>query len=168
MWCLCLVCVSGQHGTNTSCMENWHPSCYTSIVFAHIKIILQKLNTTLITLISLQIGSSLYDEEGAKIVQSLMDKAKKNNVKIHLPVDFITGDKFAEDAKVGEADVKSGIPAGSMVNPSSSRSSTFEHIIIHLSIHLFVFELIVIHLSIHLFEFELMIYLTTCLSLSSL
>ena len=108
-------------------------------------------------LISLQIGSSLYDEEGAKIVQSLMDKAKKNNVKIHLPVDFITGDKFAEDAKVGEADVKSGIPAGSMVSLSSCLSSTFEHIVIRLSIHLFVFELIVIHLSIHLFVFGLIV-----------
>ena len=44
-----------------------------------------------------------------------MDKAKKNNVQIHLPVDFITGDKFAEDAAVGEADVSKGIPAGWMV-----------------------------------------------------
>ena len=39
----------------------------------------------------LQIGASLYDEDGAKIVQSLMDKAKAKNVQIHLPVDFVTG-----------------------------------------------------------------------------
>ena len=45
-----------------------------------------------------------------------MDKAKANNVQIHLPVDFVTGDKFAEDAKVGAATVKSGIPAGYMVS----------------------------------------------------
>ena len=31
------------------------------------------------------IGGSLYDEEGAAIVPQLMEKAKANNVKIHLP-----------------------------------------------------------------------------------
>ena len=46
------------------------------------------------------IGGSLYDEEGAAIVPQLMEKAKANNVKIHLPVDWITADKFAPDAKV--------------------------------------------------------------------
>ena len=52
----------------------------------------------------------MYDEEGAKIVQELVEKAKANNVKIHLPSDFVTGDKFAEDANVGEATLESGIP----------------------------------------------------------
>lgn len=47
-----------------------------------------------------QIGSSLYDPEGAKIVQKLLEKAKANNVQIHLPVDFVTGDKFDENAQV--------------------------------------------------------------------
>lgn len=61
-----------------------------------------------------QIGNSLFDEEGAKIVPNLMAKAKKNNVQIHLPVDFITGDKFDEKAQVGEADGKCGIPDGWM------------------------------------------------------
>ena len=50
--------------------------------------------------ILLQIGNSLYDGEGAKIVAKLLEKAAKNNVKVHLPVDFITADKFAEDAQV--------------------------------------------------------------------
>ncbi|GAB1601580.1 phosphoglycerate kinase-like [Argonauta hians] len=63
---------------------------------------------------NMSIGNSLFDEEGSKIVQGLMDKAKKNNVEIVLPVDFVTGDKFAEDAKVGQATVESGIPAGAM------------------------------------------------------
>lgn len=51
-------------------------------------------------MIYFQIGNSLYDEEGAKIVDKLLCKAKAKNVKIYLPVDFITGDKFAEDATV--------------------------------------------------------------------
>lgn len=61
-----------------------------------------------------QIGDSLYDEEGAKIVQKLIDKAKANNVQMHLPVDFVTADKFAEDATVGTASLEAGIPAGWM------------------------------------------------------
>lgn len=49
------------------------------------------------------IGTSLFDEEGAAIVPQLMEKAKANNVKIHLPVDFVTANKFAPDAEVNEA-----------------------------------------------------------------
>lgn len=67
-----------------------------------------------ISVICFQIGNSLYDEEGAKIVENLVQKAKKNNVQIHLPVDFVTADKFAEDAAMGTATVESGIPAGWM------------------------------------------------------
>lgn len=56
--------------------------------------------TFLKVLNGMKIGASLYDEEGAKIVQALVDKAKKNNVQLHLPVDFVTADKFAENATV--------------------------------------------------------------------
>lgn len=59
---------------------------------------------------NMAIGNSLYDEEGAKIVGRLLEKAAKNNVTIHLPVDFVTADKFAEDAQIGVADVAAGIP----------------------------------------------------------
>ena len=48
------------------------------------------------------------------MLKGALEKAKKNNVQLHLPVDFVTGDKFGEDAKVGEATVEGGIPAGSM------------------------------------------------------
>ena len=44
-----------------------------------------------------------------------MDKAKTNNVQIHLPVDFVTGDQFSADAKVGTATVESGIGPNEMV-----------------------------------------------------
>lgn len=55
-------------------------------------------------------------------MNDLLSKAEKNNVKIHLPVDFVTADKFAEDAAVGTADIASGIPDGWMgldVGPKS-------------------------------------------------
>jgi phosphoglycerate kinase len=60
------------------------------------------------------IGGSLYDEEGAKIVNKLVEKAKANNVQLHFPVDFVTANKFAEDAETGEATVEAGIPDGWM------------------------------------------------------
>lgn len=68
------------------------------------------------------IGASLFDADGAQIVQKLMDKAAKNKVKIHLPVDFVTGDKFDENAQVGAATVEEGIPEGWMgldIGPNS-------------------------------------------------
>ena len=65
--------------------------------------------------LSLQIGTSLYDEEGAGIVKDLMAKANKNGVKITLPVDFVTAEKFDEKAATGTATVAAGIPAGWMV-----------------------------------------------------
>jgi len=41
----------------------------------------------------MSIGNSLYDEDGAKIVEKLVEKAKSKNVKLHFPIDFITADK---------------------------------------------------------------------------
>ncbi|XP_022092796.1 phosphoglycerate kinase-like [Acanthaster planci] len=68
--------------------------------------------TFLKVLNGMEIGSSLFDEDGSKIVGELMQKAERKGVAIHLPTDFITGDKFAEHAQVGSATVESGIPAG--------------------------------------------------------
>ncbi|KAL0994447.1 hypothetical protein UPYG_G00122390 [Umbra pygmaea] len=70
--------------------------------------------TFLKVLNNMEIGTSLYDEEGAKIVKELMAKAEKNKVKINLPVDFVTADKFDEHAQTGTATVANGIPAGWM------------------------------------------------------
>jgi phosphoglycerate kinase len=66
------------------------------------------------TLENVKIGNSLFDEAGSKTVGDLVEKAKKNNVKIVLPVDYITADKFAKDAKTGTATDEEGIPDGWM------------------------------------------------------
>ncbi|KAF8568461.1 hypothetical protein P879_00842 [Paragonimus westermani] len=66
--------------------------------------------TFLKKLYNMKIGKSLYDEPGAATVDEVMQLAKTKNVQIHLPVDFITGDKLADDAKTGSATVESGIP----------------------------------------------------------
>ncbi|MCF7676382.1 MAG: phosphoglycerate kinase [Akkermansiaceae bacterium] len=60
----------------------------------------------------MEIGASLFDAEGAKIVQELADKAKAKGVNIHLPVDFVCGDKFAPDAAISTA--TDSIPEGVM------------------------------------------------------
>jgi len=64
------------------------------------------------TLEGVKIGNSLFDEAGSKTVKDLVEKAKKNNVKLVLPVDYVTADKFAADAKVGYATDEEGIPDG--------------------------------------------------------
>merc|ERR1719191_418342 len=60
------------------------------------------------------IGTSLYDEEGAKIVPEIMEKAKKLGVEIILPVDFVISSKFGEDGEIKDATKESGIPDGFM------------------------------------------------------
>lgn len=86
--------------------------------------LLDKVNTLVIcggmaftfkkTLDNMSIGNSLFDEAGSKTVAKLMEKAKANNVKVVLPVDYVTADKFDKDAKTGTATDKEGIPDGWM------------------------------------------------------
>ncbi|KAL4660047.1 phosphoglycerate kinase 1 [Arapaima gigas] len=74
---------------------------------------------------NMEIGTSLFDEEGSKIVKDLMAKAEKNGVKITLPVDFVIADKFDENAATGTATVAKGIPADWMgldCGPESSKA----------------------------------------------
>jgi phosphoglycerate kinase len=60
----------------------------------------------------MEIGDSLFDAEGAKIVKELVEKAKAKGVTITFPVDYVCGDKFAADAKTQNRTEKEGIPAG--------------------------------------------------------
>ena len=86
--------------------------------------LLDKVNTLIIcggmaftfkkTLDGMPIGNSLFDEAGSKTVGKLVEKAKANNVKVVLPVDYITADKFDKDANTGAATDKEGIPDGWM------------------------------------------------------
>lgn len=59
---------------------------------------------------NVKIGKSIFDEAGSKTVKSIVEKAEKNNVKLILPVDHVTADKFAKDAKTGYATDEDGIP----------------------------------------------------------
>jgi phosphoglycerate kinase len=70
--------------------------------------------TFLKVLDGMAIGSSLYDEEGAKIVPEIMEKAKEKGVEIILPVDFVTSSKFGEDGEIATATKAEGVKDGMM------------------------------------------------------
>lgn len=58
------------------------------------------------------IGDSLYDPEGAKMVEALVAKAAERNVELIFPVDFVCADGFSPDANTQPADLSTGIPDG--------------------------------------------------------
>ncbi|CAJ1398067.1 unnamed protein product [Effrenium voratum] len=63
----------------------------------------------------MNIGTSLFDEEGAKIVPEIIKKAESSGVEIILPVDFTCSSKFGEDGEVKEGvTMADGIPDGFM------------------------------------------------------
>lgn len=59
-----------------------------------------------------EIGSSLYDEAGAKTVRDIMKKAKAKGVNIHIPTDFVCGDKVDKGARVQYKTEQEGVPDG--------------------------------------------------------
>jgi phosphoglycerate kinase len=56
------------------------------------------------------IGKSIYDADGAKIVDKIFQHAKDKGVKIHLPVDFVCGDSIEENCNTQT--VETSIPDG--------------------------------------------------------
>merc|ERR1711937_692736 len=61
------------------------------------------------------IGGSLFDEEGAKIVPDIMEAAKAANVEMIFPVDFTVSPKFGEDGEIKEGvTLEEGVPDGFM------------------------------------------------------
>jgi phosphoglycerate kinase len=71
----------------------------------------------------MEIGDSLFDPEGAKMVVELASKAKERGVKLVFPVDYVCADKFSADAETRPADDASGIPAGWMGLDAGPRST---------------------------------------------
>ena len=66
------------------------------------------------TLEGVSIGDSLFDKDGAEKVAGLVEKAKKNNVELVLPCDYITADAFSATANTSTATDEEGIPDGWM------------------------------------------------------
>jgi phosphoglycerate kinase len=62
----------------------------------------------------MEIGDSLFDPAGARIVGELVEKAKARGVKIILPVDYVCAERFDPNAAARPADDSTGIPRGWM------------------------------------------------------
>ena len=57
-----------------------------------------------------EIGNSLFDEEGFKMIPEIIESAKKHNTYLIYPIDFICNDKFANGGNIIRKDLKTGIP----------------------------------------------------------
>jgi len=57
------------------------------------------------------VGNSICEEDKLDLALSILDKAKANNVQVHLPVDVIIADDFSVEANTRVCDVNE-IPAG--------------------------------------------------------
>jgi len=62
----------------------------------------------------INIGTSLFDEEGSKIVEEIMAKAKEKGVEIVLPTDFVCSSEFGEGGQIKAGSMATGIPDGFM------------------------------------------------------
>mmetsp|Transcript_85559 Transcript_85559/g.205083 ORF Transcript_85559/g.205083 Transcript_85559/m.205083 type:complete len:688 (+) Transcript_85559:88-2151(+) len=69
---------------------------------------------TFLKIDGMQIGNSLFDEEGAKIVPEILEKAKEKGVELVLPVDFVVSSEFGENGEVKTVTKAEGIPDGFM------------------------------------------------------
>jgi len=58
------------------------------------------------------IGASLYDEDGAKLVPEIRQRAAEKGVELILPVDFVCSSKFGEDGEIKMGDMITGVPEG--------------------------------------------------------
>jgi phosphoglycerate kinase len=73
-------------------------------------------------LLGMEIGDSLFDPEGAKIVAELVEKARARGVSIILPVDYVCADRFDPNAATRPADDSTGIPKGWMALDAGPKS----------------------------------------------
>ncbi|KAI0984697.1 hypothetical protein GJ496_007205 [Pomphorhynchus laevis] len=66
--------------------------------------------TFLKVLYEIEIGQSLFDEEGVEDVKAIMQKADQQEVAIHLPLDFIIANRMDPDAETKICTKEEGIP----------------------------------------------------------
>ena len=60
----------------------------------------------------MEIGNSIYDEEGGKLVTEIVQRAKERNVELIFPEDFVITDEIKEGAQTSVVSLSSGIPEG--------------------------------------------------------
>ena len=78
----------------------------------------------------MEIGKSIYDEEGGKIVGEIVQMAKEKNVELIFPEDFVVSNEIKEVAESSIVNLTNGIPnnlIGVDVGPKSEKK--FDEII---------------------------------------
>jgi phosphoglycerate kinase len=70
------------------------------------------MSFTLIQKMGVDIGASLYDGEGAKLVPEIIKQAKEKGVELILPVNRSCSSKFGEVGEITMGDTSTGVPAG--------------------------------------------------------
>lgn len=76
-----------------------------------------------------QIGNSLVEEDKLRLALEILEKAKAQNVKVHLPIDSVIADEFNNDAEIKEMDVYD-IPEGWMGLDAGKKTQLMNHDVI--------------------------------------
>ena len=76
-----------------------------------------------------RIGNSLVEEDKLQLALEILEKAKEQNVKVHLPVDSIIADEFNNEAESKEVDIFE-IPEGWMGLDAGSKTRDLNHDVI--------------------------------------
>ena len=58
---------------------------------------------------NMEIGKSLFDEEGIKLIPEIMEYAKNNSTNIYLPEDYVCNHEFSNEGNIKYCDNKNGI-----------------------------------------------------------
>lgn len=78
-----------------------------------------------------EIGNSLCEEDRLETCREILEKAKEKGVQIHLPIDSVIADKFAEDAATKNCNSDS-IPSGWMgLDIGENSISSFKTVLLH-------------------------------------
>lgn len=76
-----------------------------------------------------QIGNSLVEEDKLRLALEILEKAKAQNVKVHLPIDSVIADEFSNEAEIKEVDVYD-IPEGWMGLDAGKKTQLMNHDVI--------------------------------------
>ena len=74
-------------------------------------------------------GGSLFDEKGAALIPEIMSKAADRGVKIHLPVDYVTGQEFSADTETAVVSRNEGISKGLGLDIGPKSVELFQEVI---------------------------------------
>ena len=67
---------------------------------------------TFLKRIGVNIGDSIFDDEGYKMIDSIMKQADKHDTHISIPIDFVCNNEFSNNGNIINRNITSGIDDG--------------------------------------------------------